>query len=117
MRISTKLIGAVAVAGVLAAGGAALTDSNTVADSVAGYGSAVVTGATASAIVHTLSADGLGIVSTQITFSVTQAGRTVVAGFGATDLESCVVVTTTATCTYGTPYVTATATEFHVAVS
>lgn len=120
MRKNTKIVGAVAVAGLVAASGSAFTNSNSVAASVAGYGSAAVTGATMTAVTHTLSGTGDSITASTLTFDAAQTGRTVVAGFGSTALQSCVVDTTTptkATCTYGTAYVTADAASFKVAVS
>lgn len=120
MRKNIKLVGAVAVAGVVAATGSAFTAGNTVANSVAGYGTSTVSGAVVSATEHTLSADGLKIVSTALTFSTAQTGQTVKAGFGTTALENCVVNTTTATqatCTYAAGYDTAAAAAFNVAVS
>ena len=120
MRKNIKLIGAVAVAGVVAATGSAFTAGNTVAGSVAGYGTSTISGATATGVVHSLSADGDTIESTEITFNATQSGRTVVAGFGTTALESCTVDVTdglSAICTYTAVYNTATATAFNVAVS
>lgn len=120
MRITKKLVAALAVTGVVAISGSAFTASNTVSTSVAGYGTNTVTGATATSVVHTLSTDGTTIVSSALTFDASQTGRTVVAGFGTTALESCTVDTTTpttATCTYATGYDTATATAFNIAVS
>lgn len=114
------ILAAVAVAGIAAAGGSAFTASNTVDDSVAGYGTSTVSGATVSAVAHTMSADGTTITSTLLTFDAAQTGRTVKAGFGTADLEACTVDATeglTATCTYATPYDTASATAFNVAVS
>ncbi|HET7386953.1 MAG TPA: hypothetical protein VFJ19_09860 [Nocardioidaceae bacterium] len=120
MRTPKKFFAALTIASVAAAGGAAFTASNTVPSSVAGYGTASVTGATATSVVHTLSADGTTIDSTLITFDASQTGNTVKAGFGSTPLEDCTVDSTdgtTATCTYAVGYDTATATSFKVAVS
>lgn len=117
----SRLFAATAVAGLVAAGGSAVTESNTIANSVAGYGTSTVSGATATSVVHTLSADGTTIRSTLITFSASVQNRTVKAAFGSADLESCTVGAspfTTATCTYASPYYdTATAQAFNVAVS
>ncbi len=120
MRKNFELLGAVALAGVVAATGSAFTAGNTAADSVAGFGTSTISGATASSVAHTLSTDGTDIDSTWITFSTTQTGNTVLAGLGTAALESCVVdvvAGTTATCTYASGYDTATATAFDVAVS
>lgn len=120
-----KLLGAVGVAGAVATTGSAITAGNTVGgDNYAGYGSATVTGAITEGIEHTLSADGTTINSTLLTFTTDlTAGHQVSAGFGTTALVSCSVTLATApakdtaTCTYGTPYATSTATDFKVAVS
>ncbi len=124
MRKNFKVLGAVAVAGLVATTGSAFTAGNTVADSVAGFGSSQVSGATATGVAHTLNSTGDSIVSTLITFSATQTGRTVKAGFGTTALQACTVDTATtstgmtATCTYsGTGFLTADATSFKVSVS
>jgi hypothetical protein len=121
MSISKRTVLAVAaIAGIAAAGGSAFTDSNTVPDSVAGYGTSTVSGATVSTVVHTLSGDGSKITGTTITFSTAQSATAVVkAGFGSSDLEACTLGggNTTATCTYADGYDTATATSFNVAVS
>ena len=121
MKTTMRILGALAVAGLVATGGSAFTASNTVGgDNYAGYGSATVTGATSTGIEHTLSSDGTTISSTLITFSTDLvAGHNVTAGFGSTALENCVedVTANTATCTYATGYTTSAATSFNVAVS
>jgi hypothetical protein len=55
MRRSTKLVAALAVAGVVAAGGSAFTASNTMSQTsnFAGYGQATATGATITNITYT----------------------------------------------------------------
>jgi hypothetical protein len=114
------IIAAVAVAGAVAAGGSAFTASNTVEDSVAGYGTSTVSGATASSVVHTLNAEGTSITATEITFTEDQTGRTVKAAFGDASLQSCVVDATDAaiaTCDYTPVFSTAGAESFNVAVS
>jgi hypothetical protein len=59
MKKLGKALGAFAVAGAVAAGGAAFTNSNTQpADSVAGYGTTTVSGVTATSIVYGLNAVG-----------------------------------------------------------
>jgi hypothetical protein len=112
-----KIVLAVAVIAAVAAGGVAFTAANTVADSVAGYGTSTVSGATATDVNHTLAADGKTITSTVVTFDADQTGNTVAAGFGTDDLTACVVATTTATCTWSPAQDTALATDFNVAVS
>ncbi len=126
MTRNLKVLGAVAVAGVVAATGSAFTAGNTLnGNNVAGYGSATISGATTEVIEHTLSADGTKIVSTALTFtSDLDTHHQVKAGFGSTALESCTVsvqpssTKDTAVCTYaGTGYDTSAATDFRVAVS
>lgn len=121
MRKNIKVLGAVAVAGLVAATGSAFTAGNSVANSVAGFGTSTVSGATVSAVAHTLSSDGDAVTASQVTFSTAQTGRTVVAGFGTANLQGCTVNITdglSAVCTYsGAGYVTADATAFNVAVS
>ena len=56
-----KIILAVAVIGAIAAGGVAFTEANTVPNSVAGYKTTTVSGATVSDVQYTLSADGTEI--------------------------------------------------------
>ncbi len=116
MRKSSKFLGAIAVAGLVAAGASAYTASNTVPDSVAGYGSAEVTGATATSIEHTLGATGATIVSSKIVFDAPQTGNTVSAAFGAGALENCDVDGLTATCDWATAIDTASAELFVVTV-
>jgi hypothetical protein len=113
------VLAVVAVAGIAAAGGSAFTDSNTVPDSVAGYGTSSVSGATVTNVAHTLSADGSAITASTLTFDTAQTGRTVKAGFDSSSLQSCSLAADalSATCTYTTGYDTATATSFNVAVS
>jgi hypothetical protein len=94
-----KIILAVAVIGAIAAGGAAFTAANTVPDSVAGYGTSVVSGADATSVLHTLSADGTHIVATDLVLTGDHSADTVSAGFGSDNLMACdtpVFTTTTA---------------------
>jgi hypothetical protein len=120
MSISKRTVLAVAaIAGIAATGGSAFTGSNDVADSVAGYGTSAVSGATVTSVVHTLSADGTAITSTKLTFDESQEGRTVKAGFDTGSLQTCTVDGggLTATCDYTTEYTTEGASSFNVAVS
>lgn len=121
MKKSTKVFAAVAGAMLVVAGGSAYTAANTVPASIAGYGSASVTGAVATNIQHELADDGVTIESTVITFDASQADNKVVAGFGAAGaLLECDVVTTVATCDWTDPGpapTTASAANFRVAVS
>lgn len=119
MSKAPKFLTAVAVAGIVAISGSAFTAGNTVPDSVAGYGTSTVSGATATAVEHTLAADGATITSSTITFNASQEGNTVKAAFGSAALEDCTLAVDflSATCTYSTGYDTATASAFNVAVS
>ena len=125
MRKHMRLLGAIAVAGLVATTGSAFTAGNTVGgNNVAGYGTATITGATTEVIEHTLSADGTTITSTALTFTTDLgADHQVKSGFGTTALESCTVTVNasptkdTAVCTYSATYTTSAATDFRVAVS
>ncbi len=127
MRKNFKLLGAVAVAGLVAATGSAFTANNTVPASVAGYGTSTISGATATALSYTLSGDGATITASALTFTGDLTGRTVKAGFGADALTGCTVGaftagtapapgTTAVTCT-GYTQSTATSGTYNVAVS
>jgi hypothetical protein len=122
-RNTKKIVAGVAAIAALAAGGAAFTASNTVADSVAGYGTSNITGATATSIKYTLSADGTQINSAAIVFDGDVSTRTIAAGFGTDDLTDCTVGSydsgtdsTPVTCSGYTQDTAASAT-FNVAVS
>jgi hypothetical protein len=123
MHKSTRFLGALAVAGIVVAGGTAFTASNTVPASVAGYGTSTISGATATALSYTLSADGTTITGAALTFTGDQTLRTVQAGFGTDALTDCTVGTydsvgdaTPVTCTDFTQ-ATAESASFNVAVS
>ena len=64
-----KIVLAVAVIGAVAAGGAAFTEANVVPDSVAGYDTTTITGATATAVNYTLDGTGENITDVAVTFS------------------------------------------------
>ena len=122
--MSTKrMLVAVAVAGVVAAGGgSAFTASNTIPNTVAGYGTSTISGATANSIVYGFSSDSTQITSATIVFAGNLAGKNVKAGFGTGASTVCTVAahdsganTTTATCS-GFTQDTATAAAFNVAV-
>lgn len=80
-RKTKRIIVAVALICALAAGGAAYTASNTIPDSVAGYGTDTITGATATTIHYVLSTDGQTITGVDLTFNGNLTGDTVQAGF------------------------------------
>ena len=91
MRNLHKLLGAVAVAGIVAAGGSAFTAANTVPNTVAGYGTSTITGATATSLKYTLNADGTQITAAAMNFDGDLTGKTVKAGFGTAALTTCSV--------------------------
>jgi hypothetical protein len=116
------MIGAVAVVAALAASGAAFTASNTIPDTVAGYGSSTISGATATALNYTVSADGATITAADLTFTGDLTGKTVKAGFNSAALTTCSVGTydgTTSTPVSCTGYTqsTASSTTFNVLVT
>jgi hypothetical protein len=90
-RRTKKIVAAVAVIGAIAAGGAAFTAANTIPDSTAGYGTSNISGATATALKYTLSADGTTIASAALTFDGDVSGKTIAAGFGTDALTACSV--------------------------
>ena len=130
-RKTKKIVLALVVIGVVAAGGAAFTAANTVPSHAVGYGQTVVTGAVASAIDHTLSADGMHVDQTVMTLTGNLADAPVVtAGFGADGvaLQACTATaatgnfgdvnrTTVATCAYSPAYLTSTEVRFNVSVT
>jgi hypothetical protein len=130
-RKTKKIVLALVVIGVVAAGGAAFTAANTVPSHAVGYGQTVVTGAVVSAIDHTLSADGMHVDQTVMTLTGNLADAPVVtAGFGADGvaLQACTSTaatgtfgavnrTTVATCAYSPSYLTSTAVRFNVSVT
>jgi hypothetical protein len=119
-RISRRMVAVVVVVGAIAAGGAAFTASNTVQASVAGYGTSTITGATATDVHYTLSADGTQINTVLITFNSDLTGDTVQAGFGTDALTTCGAPTagpnSTVTCS-GYTQNTGTSATFNVAVT
>ena len=117
-RRTKRIIGAIVVIAAIAAGGAAFTASNTVPDTVAGYGTSNITGATVTALHYTLNADGTEITDASLTFHGDQTGNVVKAGFGTDALTTCTVGsydsgtdTTPASCT---GYTQSTATLGHL---
>jgi hypothetical protein len=66
-RKTRRIIGAVALIGALAAGGAAFTAGNPLADQTQSYSSANITGAQASNLSFTYSADGSYVTSATVT--------------------------------------------------
>jgi hypothetical protein len=87
-----KIILAVAVIGVVAAGGAAFTAANVVPDSVAGYDTTTITGATATAVNYTLDGTGENITDVAVTFSTDITGKHVRTSFnGGTLTADCTI--------------------------
>jgi hypothetical protein len=122
-RRTKRIIGAIAVIAAIAAGGAAFTASNTVPDTVAGYGTSNITGATVTALHYTLNADGTQITDAALTIHGDQSSNIVKAGFGSDALTTCTLGsynsgtdTTPATCS-GYTQSTATSATFNVAVT
>lgn len=121
-RITRRLVLAVVLVGALAAGGAAFTASNSLPATTAGYGSSSITGATATDIAYTLSADGTQITGATITFTGDLSNDTVKAGFENNNLTTCSAPTydgtskSTSTCS-GFTESTASSSTFNVAVT
>jgi hypothetical protein len=122
-RRTKRIIGAIVVIAAIAAGGAAFTASNTVPNTVAGYGTSNISGATVTAMHYTLNADGTQITDAALTFQGDQTHNVVKAGFGTDPLTTCSVGsydsvgdTTPATCS-GYTQSTATSATFNVAVT
>ena len=90
-RRTKRIIGAIVVIAAIAAGGAAFTAGNTVPDTVAGYGTSNITGATVTALHYTLNGDGTQITDASLTFHGDQTGNVVKAGFGTDALTTCTV--------------------------
>jgi hypothetical protein len=90
-RKTTKIAIAIATAAAIAAGGAALTDNNSLPASVAGYGTSSISGATATSLKYTLSADGTEINSAALVFDGDVEDKTIKAGFGTDNLTACTV--------------------------
>ena len=106
MRKSSKLIGALAIAGIAAAGGTAFTASNTQATSqVVGYGSTTISGATVSSMTYNLSSAGNNVNSVTLVLAGDTTGSAVSIGFNGGALTSCgtgtVATDTTYTCDNG----------------
>jgi len=139
-RKTKRIIAAVFLIGALAAGGAAFTAANTIPDSVAGYGTSNITGATAKTLSYTLNGDGTVITGATLLFQQdltqnatdpTATPYTVKAGFNSNNLQACTIGSysssaptgTTVTCgsdaTGGTPYTQSTsgASTFNVSVT
>jgi hypothetical protein len=117
---TSRIIAGIAVIGAVAAGGAVFTATSSVPNTVAGYATSAISGANATSLDYTLSANGDTIELATMIFTENLTGSTVTAGFGADALTPCIVDPTdlaghTVTCVLSQD--TATAAAFHVAVS
>jgi hypothetical protein len=121
-RISRRMVAVVVLIGAIAAGGAAFTASNTIPDSVAGYGTSHITGADAHTLNYVISSDGTTITEADLSFVGDVSADTVTAGFNADNLQNCTVgaydgsTYTPVTCT-GFAQPTTGATSFNVLVT
>jgi hypothetical protein len=121
-RKPRSILIALVVIGALAAGGAAFTASNTIPDTTMGFGTSNITGATATSLTYTRTADGSGITAATLVFTGNLTTNTVQAGFNTNALDTCATGTfaagnTTVVCTLSATEPTAGATTFNVAVS
>jgi hypothetical protein len=119
-----SILAALVVIGALVAGGAAFTASNTIPNTVMGFGTSTITGATATSLTYTRTADGSSITAATLVFSGDIHSNTVEAGFNANALDTCAAGSyaavpdeTTVVCTLSSAEPTAGATTFNVAVS
>jgi hypothetical protein len=87
------MVAVVVLIGAIAAGGAAFTASNTIPDTVAGYGTSHITGAAAHTLNYVISSDGTTISQANLSFVGDLTGYTVTAGFNADNLQNCTVGT------------------------
>lgn len=90
MKKLGKALGAVALVGAVAAGGAAFTESNTLPSAnVAGYGTVTVTGVTATSVTYTLNAVGDTITAVNLTLTGDTTGDTIAFAFNAENTVAC----------------------------
>ena len=90
MRFNTRIAAAVALAGAVAAGGSAFTNSNTQAASqVVGYGSTTISGATVSSMDYNLNASGDNVDSVTLVLAGDTTGSAVSIGFNGGATTSC----------------------------
>jgi hypothetical protein len=107
MRKTTRIFGALMIAGIAAAGGAAFTNSNTqAATQVVGYGSTTISGATVSSMVYNLNAAGDNVDSMTLVLGGDTTGSAVSIGFNGNATTSCgtgafAAAATTYTCDNG----------------
>jgi hypothetical protein len=107
MRKTTRIFGALMIAGIAAAGGAAFTNSNTqAATQVVGYGSTTISGATVSSMVYNLNAAGDNVNTMTLVLAGDTTGSAVSIGFNGNATTSCgtgafAAAATTYTCDNG----------------
>jgi hypothetical protein len=93
MRKSSKVLGAVAVAGLVAAGGAAFTNSNTFASGATvphtGYASTSVSGGTINSLKYNLSAPGDNVDTVTLVLATDTTTSAVSIGFNGGATTSC----------------------------
>ena len=90
MRTTTRLLGAAAVAGLVAVGGAAFTASNTQAASqTVGYGSTTISGATVKSMAYNLNAAGDNVDSLTLVLAGDTTSSAVSIGFNGGPTTSC----------------------------
>lgn len=76
-----KYVGIAGLAGLIAAGGSAFTDANTVPATVLGVGSGAVSGVTVTSVSYTLNANGTTINAVTMVLSGDTTGSTIKIGF------------------------------------
>ena len=92
MKKLGKALGAIAVAGAVAAGGSAFTASNTIeggASATLGYNTQTLTGVTATSVVFGLNAAKDTITSVTVQLTGDQTGTAIAVGFGAANPADC----------------------------
>lgn len=108
MRTSTKIFGAVAVAGVVAASGGAFTASNTFASGatapLTGYATTTVTGGTVNSLKYNLDSSGANIASVALVLANDTTTSAVSMNFNGGTSFSCGTGTATTTAPITTSY-------------
>jgi hypothetical protein len=123
MSKTKRIAGAFVAVAALAASGAAFTAGNTVPDTVAGYGSGTISGATMKSVEYTLSPTGENITKVDLVILDDHTDATVKVAFDGANLQACTVDAsvdedgnTTASCAI-TGTTTDDASSLHVAVT
>src|ERR1700760_2788280 len=94
-RISRRMVAVVVLIGAIAAGGAAFTASNSIPDTVAGFGTSHISGANAQSLNYIYSSDGTTITEEDLVFTGDIHTDVVKAGFNGNGLTDCTVGTVT----------------------